>query len=234
MIAVEDLRRPAGAPLGLYAESISTAIDSPQLSTYRLNQSITAIRYTNPCTRRMYVISVLHRQAPLRHSPLVCATRPVEPKRGAPCRKHGAFEALTGGCPLKAGHYSCPSAGCLLVLPRLARCRIWVASGVAEFVGLVATCPAKLSSLRINRRIQIVALDVAGSNPVTHSNLSNKGHYRCAAYGGRRLDSASALRLSEEFPRPRWSDGALDARDTLMLRSASLNPRSPSGKWPRS
>ena len=34
--------------------------DSSQLSTNRLNQSITATRYTNPHAIRMYVMSVLH------------------------------------------------------------------------------------------------------------------------------------------------------------------------------
>jgi hypothetical protein len=41
-------------------KSISNVTDSTQLSTNRLNQSITATNYTNPPAIRMYVVSVLH------------------------------------------------------------------------------------------------------------------------------------------------------------------------------
>jgi hypothetical protein len=38
----------------------SIVSDSDQLNTNRLNQSMTATRYTKPCAIRIYVMSVLH------------------------------------------------------------------------------------------------------------------------------------------------------------------------------
>src|SRR3954453_1320135 len=59
VLKISGLPRPNASSSTSRLDDPSSVLDSPQASTYRLYQSITAVRYMNPDGIATYVISVL-------------------------------------------------------------------------------------------------------------------------------------------------------------------------------